>query len=118
MQILTRTLSKKLQDNWTLSQNAERKDETFDPKPVIKLFTPWGSATWLITEQSPDDPDILFGLCDLGLGSPELGYVSLQEITGLTGPGGLTIERDIHFKPRMTLAEYTEDASKHSRIVA
>jgi hypothetical protein len=54
-----------------------------DHHPVFKLFTPDGAATWLISEVDPDDPDRLFGLCDLGLGIPELGYVSLAEITAL-----------------------------------
>lgn len=35
-----------------------------DYKPVLKIFCPWGAATWLITEMDPEDPDILFGLCD------------------------------------------------------
>ncbi len=51
-----------------------------DPRPVVKLFTPDASATWLLTELDPDDPDRAFGLCDLGLGFPELGYVSLAEL--------------------------------------
>lgn len=37
--------------------------EDIDPLPVLKLFTPDGSATWLLTELDPDDPDIAFGLC-------------------------------------------------------
>jgi hypothetical protein len=45
--------------------------------PVVKLFTPDAGATWLLTELDPDDQDTAFGLCDLGLGCPELGYVSL-----------------------------------------
>ena len=40
-----------------------------DHAPVVKLFTPDAQATWLITEVDPDDPDRLFGLCDLGLAS-------------------------------------------------
>ena len=51
--------------------------EDIDPHPVVKLFTPDAGATWLITEADPEYPDHMFGLCDLGLGSPELGYVSL-----------------------------------------
>jgi hypothetical protein len=42
--------------------------EDHDPPPVVKLFTPDAGATWLLTELDPDDPDIAFGLCDLGLG--------------------------------------------------
>jgi len=29
----------------------------------------------------------------------ELGYFQLEELESLVGPGGLKIERDIHFKP-------------------
>ena len=50
------------------------------PLPVVKLFTPDASATWLLTELDPADPDLAFGLCDLGLGCPELGYVRLSEL--------------------------------------
>jgi hypothetical protein len=60
-----------------------------DHPPVVKLFTPDANATWLISEVDPDDPDRLFGLCDLGLGYPELGYVSLAELLALRGPLGL-----------------------------
>jgi hypothetical protein len=37
-----------------------------DHPPIVKLFTPDGGATWLLSEVDPDDPDRLFGLCDLG----------------------------------------------------
>ena len=39
----------------------------------MKLFTPDANATWLLTELDPVEPDRAFGLCDLGLGYPELG---------------------------------------------
>ena len=38
-----------------------------------------GAATWLLTELD-EDGDQAFGLCDLGFGCPELGYVSLTEM--------------------------------------
>jgi hypothetical protein len=72
-------------------------NDRFDPPPVVKLFTPDGGATWLLTEIDPDDQDRAFGLCDLGMGFPELGYVSLAELTAVRGPLGLAIERDLHF---------------------
>ena len=33
------------------------ENEDFDPLPVVKLFTPDASATWLLTEIDPDDED-------------------------------------------------------------
>ncbi|WP_439395565.1 DUF2958 domain-containing protein [Bradyrhizobium sp. PMVTL-01] len=89
-----------------------------DHMPVAKLFTPDAQATWLITEVDPDDPDRLFGLCDLGLGCPELGYVSLAELSELRGPLGLPIERDAYFIPEKPLSAYAEDARSLGRIVA
>ncbi|WP_435521863.1 DUF2958 domain-containing protein [Bradyrhizobium japonicum] len=58
--------------------------------PVAKFFTP-AQAAWLITEVDPNEPDRLFGLCDLGQGCPELGYVlsysicRLRQFVGISG---------------------------------
>jgi hypothetical protein len=98
--------------------NAERPEDPTDFRPVVKLFVPWGAATWLLTELDPQNPDIAFGLCDLGMQSPELGSVSLSEITAVRGPGGLTIERDRHFTANKTLSEYATEARREGRIKA
>ena len=45
----------------------------FDCYPVVKIFYPLSDAIWLLTELDGDG--IAFGLCDLELGYPELGYV-------------------------------------------
>ena len=52
---------------------------------MVKLFTPDAGATWLLTEIDPDDHDHAFGLCDLGLGAPEIGWVSLGELATVRG---------------------------------
>jgi hypothetical protein len=93
-------------------------DDANDHPPVVKLFTPDGAATWLISEVDPDDPDRLFGLCDLGLGFPELGYVSLAEIAALRGPLGLPVERDLYFIADQPLSVYADEAHAKGRIVA
>ena len=67
---------------------------------------------WLLTELDPEDPDIAFGLCDLGMGFPELGSVRISELQSLRGPGGLGIERDLGFVPDKTLSAYTADARR------
>lgn len=89
-----------------------------DHVPVVKLFTPDAGATWLFTECDPDEPDRLFGLCDLGLGYPELGYVSLAQIAELKGRLGLPVERDMHFVAEKPLSSYAEDARINGRIIA
>ena len=91
--------------------------EDIDPRPVVKFFTPDAGATWLITEADPAAPDCLFGLCDLGLGEPELGYVSLAEIQSVRGKLGLPIERDLYFTARHPLSHYAKRARDAGRIV-
>jgi hypothetical protein len=94
-----------------------RGEFEIDFKPVVKLFCPWGGGTWLLSELDPDNPDIAFGLCDLGFGFPELGSVSLSELEAVTGPGGLRIERDLHFTATKSISAYAEEARLHERII-
>ena len=113
MKLLTKPIEKKLIDNW----NKNKDDKGIDFKPVVKFFTPDAGATWLITEYCKDD-DVFFGLCDLGLGSPELGYVSYTELKELRGGLNLPVERDMYFKADKTISEYATEANKTSRITA
>ena len=93
-------------------------DEGFDPPPVVKLFTPDAGTTWLLTELDPDEDDRAFGLCDLGLGFPELGYVSLAELVAVRGRLGLAVERDLHFTADKPISAYAREARMSGRIVA
>lgn len=93
------------------------RNPDFDPAPVVKLFTPDAGATWLLSEIDPDDHDHAFGLCDLGLGAPELGWVSLQELATVRGRIGLPVERDLHFCAEKRLSAYARDARLAGRIV-
>jgi hypothetical protein len=119
MKLITKEQHRQMLNNgcWN-SARAARDKKPEDFRPVIKLFCPWSAAVWLLTELDVEDPDIAFGLCDLGLGSPELGTVRLSEIAAVTGPGGRRIERDRYFRPAKTLAAYAEDARRYHRVVA
>lgn len=86
-------------------------------RPVVKLFTPMRQCTWLISSIDPDG-DTLFGLCDLGMGFPELGCVSLNELTSLRIYGIAGVERDKFFKPKKSLSEYADEARQKEMIVA
>lgn len=85
-----------------------RREKDFPP--VCKLFLPWTSGTWLITEMEEDG--LAFGLADLGMGTPEMGYISMDEIWEVVGPGGLRVERDTHFRAKRTLSEYATESRK------
>jgi Protein of unknown function (DUF2958) len=63
-----------------------------------------------------DNHDTLFGLCDLGMGEPELGYVSRSELEGIKVRFGLGLERDLHFAANKTLSEYAKEADANQRI--
>lgn len=88
-----------------------------DVFPVVKLFTPDAQCTWLLTEIDPIEQDRAFGLCDLGAGYPELGYVSLAELATVRGQLGLPVERDRHFKAKALLSAYHKTAWKAGHIV-
>lgn len=99
-----------------LLENGANRDQ--DHPPVVKLFTPDGGATWLLSEIDPEDPDIAYGLCDLGQGFPELGPVSLTELRAARGPLGLRIERDLWFKGDKPMSHYADAARAKGRIEA
>jgi Protein of unknown function (DUF2958) len=119
MNLLTQAQMRQLLANGQRNQSRSKQGlEEDDFWPVVKVFVPWGGGTWLLTELDPDEPDIAFGLCDPGLGTPELGSVRLSEMTALRGPGGLRIERDRWFRATKTLSAYAAEAHEHRRIMA
>jgi hypothetical protein len=83
---------------------------------VVKLFTPDADCIWLLTELDPEDPTIAFGLCDLGMGFPELGSVSIAEFESARGQLGLCIECNLQFSPTKTISAYAAEAQQLSRI--
>ncbi len=89
----------------------------FDPAPLVKLFTPDAGASWLRTEIDPDNHDHAFGLCDLGMGMPELGWFSLDELAAVRGRLGLPVERDLSFRADKRLSVYAREARLAGRIV-
>jgi hypothetical protein len=111
--LLTNEQRLKMMENGIESQ----ENHTCNHWPVVKLFTPDAGCTWLLSELDPEEPDIAFGLCDLGLGFPELGYVSISEIARLRGNLGLPVERELGFKATKSLLEYSKEAHDAGRIV-
>ena len=97
-----------------LLANGRNRDQ--DHPPVVKLFTPDAGCTWLLSEIDPEEPDIAFGLCDLGLGFPELGCVSLTELRSVRGKLGLPVERDLSFTAKHPTSVYAEAARQAEGI--
>lgn len=117
MKLLTKSLTEQLLRNGRLRMERDEQGLS-DPDflPVLKLFTPDAACTWLLTELDPEDPDIAFGLCDLGFGCPELGSVRISELESVRGRLGLPVERDRFFEPSHTLAVYARAAWNASAI--
>jgi Protein of unknown function (DUF2958) len=117
MKLITDSLTEQLLANGRAQRVAmDKGDDALDFKPVVKLFTPDAQCTWLLTELDPDG-GLAFGLCDLGMGEPELGYVSLVELASVRGKLGLPIEPDLHFTANKTISAYADEARGHGRIV-
>ena len=107
MKLITKEIKNKLDSN--------NKREPEESVPYLKLFNPCGPATWLITEYN-EGTGLFFGLCDLGFGYPELGYVSLEEIESVELPLGLKIERDLCWSPEGNIMEYYRMAKERGEI--
>ena len=64
---------------------------------IAKFFTPRTSWTWYASEYDPEQR-LCFGVV---VGHErEFGYFSIEELEKIKGPGGLTIERDLYWKPK------------------
>lgn len=101
MKLLTEEIKARLPKRYSQEQVA-------DPIVQVKFFCPWSAWTWYAYEGQEETfvhPDIgqevvtweFFGYV-VGLDC-ELGYFTLWDLESVSGPGGLGIERDIHFQP-------------------
>jgi len=111
MKLLTKAIETKLRANEEIARETGESG-----KPVVKFFNPCGAGTWLISDM--DEDGICFGLCDLGMGTPELGTVSIQELQSVNVGFGLGIERDIHWEATKSLMDYANDARECGYINA
>ncbi len=75
---------------------SQEKNE--NPTVRAKFFCPWSNWTWFVTEGSADEGDFRFFGYVIGF-EEEWGYFVLSELETVRGPGGLTIERDLYFRP-------------------
>lgn len=116
MKLLTPDLRDRLRANDRAYREAQARGEHEpDPVPVVRFFNPVGAATWLATEIDADG--ILFGLADLGFGSPELGSFALNELEEIRLPFGLGIERELLWEGKFPISVYAEAARRAGSII-
>lgn len=81
----------------TMPQTFDTQDQGDDA--IVHLHYFMGACDWYITEKDCEMPQHqAFGWCDLGMGFPELGYVSIEELKQVGA------ELDLYWTPK-TLAE-------------
>ncbi|MGH7463331.1 MAG: DUF2958 domain-containing protein [Longimicrobiales bacterium] len=91
-------------------------DERVDLWPVVRLFTPDAHAIWLLAALDPTDGDTAWGLCDVGIGMPELGSIKLSDLATIVGPQRMPVRRDLHFHPARPMSEYLRLAQANGSI--
>ncbi len=111
MDLLTEAQKQKLMNN------GERDNRDKDHPPVVRLYIPGTSCSWLLSELIPSEqPDIAFGLCDLGMGFPELGSVSLDELEAVGKGRPFGVRRDDSFEAEYPMSVYSLAARNAQEI--
>jgi hypothetical protein len=86
---------------------------TPDHFPIVKIAAPTTGAAWLFTEYNPE-AGTLYGLCDPGLGYPEIGLLCLSELEELAKSVRLVVDViDTHIQ----LSEYASEARRVGRLI-
>ena len=98
MELFTQDIETQLQAQYPLGGNLEQQ------KVISKIFMPYGSATWLLLNQDPEDHEYLWCIATLDGQLWEIGSVGKSELVDLEikpygekGPA-FKLERDLHFK--------------------
>lgn len=92
MNLLTKNLIQKLPG---LCETEEIPTE--NKVAVAKFFHPWSNWTWYVIEY--DGKDTCWGL--VSGHEAEFGYFTLSELSKVQYPAGISIERDIFFRPTL-----------------
>lgn len=107
---LVHLLQQLLKNGVVAAEAIDLDGDTPSMRPVIRLYLT-NHVLWLITEYHPESGRF-FGLCDLGHGFPELGYVSVEELDWLPLP----LQFDESFKAAASLQRYTDAACAKGAI--
>jgi len=91
MKLITKELERRF------AELGSQEDKGDDAIVVCKFFTPDSNWTWWALSWDPENREF-FGLVQ-GF-EVEFGCFALEELETATGPLGLHIERDLHWKER------------------
>lgn len=100
-----------------LLKNGDKLNTGNDHVPLVQLYLPRTKCTWLLTEIDPVQTNRAFGLCDLGVGSPELGYLDFDEyrVSGQPSHTSLLF-RDMRFFGNYPISVYEAVAKQFGYI--
>lgn len=82
----------------------------------MEEFAPDATCTWHLVSLNPDEPDLAYGLADLGLGCPALGSVRVSELKSRRDALGLPPERDIRFMSKGEFGWYADKARRFGSV--
>lgn len=97
-----------------LEANCRNASGTTEEWPVVRLFTPLAKSVWLLSRIDPNDKDKAFGLCDEGVGRPNISHVSLEDLAHRFGH--LSVRWDDKFQADKPLSAYAAEAREAGRI--
>src|SRR3546814_20391319 len=116
MKLLTPALEAQLRANLaTRIDTLSRGEREPDPKPVVRLFSPVGAATWLATEI--DAAALFFRLPDLSFACPEPGSFARSTLAPVLLSSDVTVERD-HTYPELhpQFNQYSTSSERHTTL--
>jgi hypothetical protein len=89
--------------------------------PVVRLHTPDGKRSWLLSGMHPEDETCFLALCDDAEDNPEAGptveYLNIDGLELEIGDLGMPVLVDPNFVATKTLWEYFEAANDAGKIV-
>ncbi|TIS53799.1 MAG: DUF2958 domain-containing protein [Mesorhizobium sp.] len=85
-----------------------------DHYPVVRIVSPDTGASWILSELSPHNRDLAYGLYDPSIGPTSLGWVSIAELTAARSPRGVLLDLDRRFRPDGRMSWYTEKAKQRT----
>lgn len=100
-----------------LKSNGSYENQDRDHTPVVMLTIPYTDCIWLISEIMPENENVGFGLCDIGQGTPELGYVDLKDLADNQMYIGMPVYNNPLFNGKYPMSAYADAAREACVIV-